>query len=1100
MRRIAAWLSALLGFALANSAVAETGYYRHPALHGDIVVFTAEGDLWRASTSGGVAQRLTTHPAEESQAAISPDGELIAFVASYDAAPEVYVMPLAGGMPRRLSADAGRVFVQGFDRAGRVVYASENVIGPSWRRVLRAVDPDSGRVSELPLADASEVAYTDDGKTLWFTRFGLHVTGDNARDYRGGAKARLWRWGGAGEAEIVAADFDANLSHPMWWQGQLYAIGDVGGAANLWRLDEDGSAPEQLTRHSEFEVRQASHEGGRIVYQLGADLHLYDIATGTDRKLSITLASDFEQRRARHHKKPLAFLSGLEFAPAGDRVVLAARGRIALAGTGSLRRIEIGAGDATRLREAVLSPDGKAVYAIADRDGGSEIVRYAADGTPGASALTQAGEVHRWRLTLSPDGRWLAHSDKQRRLWLLDTGTGANRLIDRAPFSSDDAYGELSFSPDSHYLAFVRSDSARDLPQVFLREIASGRQVRLTSDKYESFSPAFSRDGRWLWFLSNRSFQTLPQQGPWGDRNTGPYFDRRTKIYALALQPDTRFPFLPRDELGNGAVPVNGTSDKPEAKAPLPDVAFDGLTERLYEVPLPAGNYSALEADAKRLYFLARDAAPDAKAQLMTLAIDAIAPKAEAFAAEVQSYALSADASKLMYATAPAEPGAGVGAIYIVPSGAKAPAPEELANAQVRIGDWVLPLDPALEWRQMFADAWRMHRQFSFDPAMRGVDWDAVRTRYEPLLARVADRAELDDLLGQMSAEHGILHSQVRGAEYRADPEAAVPALLGAVVREDDDGLLIERIYRTEVELPSERGPLQQAGVDAREGDRLLAVNGRPLASRVALAEALANQAGQQVMLTLARGRAAPHRTVVVPIPADRDAALRYGDWVQGTRAAVESAGKGRIGYLHLRAMGPGDMAGFVREFYANHQRDGLIIDVRRNRGGNIDSWVIEKLLRRVWAFWQPPDSIAYGNMQQSFRGHLVVLADQLTYSDGETFAAGVKALGLGPVIGMRTAGAGIWLSDRNTLADNGVARVAEFPQFDREGRWLIEGAGVAPDIAVDNPPHATWKGEDAQLTAALDWLTRKLAAEPVQPLQARPVPPRGQPGHDGSP
>lgn len=399
----------------------------------------------------------------------------------------------------------------------------------------------------------------------------------------------------------------------------------------------------------------------------------------------------------------------------------------------------------------------------------------------------------------------------------------------------------------------------------------------------------------------------------------------------------------------------------------------------------------------------------------------------------------------------------------------------------------------------MFDDAWRMHRQFSFDPAMRGVDWNGVRERYQPLLARVHDRLELDDLLGQMSAELGILHSQVRGGEFREDPAAPAPASLGARLVAVDGGMRVEHIYRTDPELPTQRAPLQQPGVDVREGDVIAAVNGRPLRNAGDLARALRAQAGQQVLLDLRRNRQ-ELRTIVRPVTLEYDALLRYGDWVRGNLAKVEQAGDGRIGYLHLRAMGAGDMANFVREFYAQFDRDGLIIDVRRNRGGNIDSWVIEKLLRRAWAFWQPAHGAPYSNMQQAFRGHLVVLADEFSYSDGETFAAGVKALPLGPVIGQRTAGAGIWLSDRNRLSDHGLARIAETGQFDLQGRWLIEGRGVEPDIAVENLPWATALGGDAQLDAALAHLQRNLRDAPLQPLRARPIPPVGVPGHDATP
>jgi tricorn protease len=1101
-------LLALLLLVGAGAAAAAPAYLRFPAERDGTVVFTAEGDLWTVPLAGGAARRLTTHPAEESQAAISPDGGSVAFVAAYDGVPDVYAMPLAGGAPQRLSFDGGRVWIAGFDPEGRVVYASESVAGPLLRRVLRRVDPRSGATDELPLADANEATFRADDGTVWFTRFGLHVTGDNARDYRGGAMAQLWRWTPSeAEARRIAPALPANLSRPMWFNGRLVVVSDESGSANLWSMDADGGDRRALTAHREFDVRGASLGSGRVVYQYGADLRVLDLETGEDRAIAVELVSDFEQRRERPVRKPLNFLTGLSFAGDGARVVLSARGQVVLAGTGPLRRVGIAVPEGSRARSAVAASDGSSVFALVDQAEGSAIWRFAADGSPGGRRLVEPDGSYRLRLYPSPDGRWLAHDDKSGRLHVTDLERGGTRLVDESLHTRDDAYTGLAWSPDGRWLAVARSDSARQLAQIVLVSV-DGRERRvLTSDRYDSQAPAFSPDGRWLYFLSDRSFQSSVP-APWGDRNTGAFFDRRTKVYALALQPGNRFPFQPRDELAPRepadageakAAEKNKSGDAAGGRTSSPAVVLDGLAGRLFEVPLAAGNYAALAVDAQRLYLLDRESAPDAKPALKTLAIGPDAPQPEVFLADVQSFALSDDGRRLLLAKVGADPAApqAPGELLIVDAGAKAPA--DLAKAQVRLSDWNLVVDPAVEWAQMFDDAWRMHREFSFDPAMRGQDWDAVRARYRPLLERVADRAELDDLLAQMVAEHGILHSQVRGGEFRADPDAQPGAALGARFEPVDGGLRIARIWRTEAELPAERGPLQQPGVDAREGDVLVSVDGRPVADVAALAAALRQRAGQQVLLGLRRGAAAPHRTVVVPVALDREAQLRYGDWVAGNRERVEAAGGGRIGYLHLRAMGAGDMANFVREFYASYDREGLIVDVRRNRGGNIDSWVIEKLLRRTWAFWQPPQGAPYWNMQQTFRGHLVVLADALTYSDGETFTAGVKALGLGEVIGTRTAGAGIWLSDRNRLVDNGIARVAEFGQFDAQGRWLIEGRGVAPDVEVDNLPVASARGGDAQLDAALASLARRIEQSPPPPARAQPIPPRGTPGHDGS-
>ncbi|HMA99052.1 MAG TPA: S41 family peptidase, partial [Wenzhouxiangella sp.] len=497
---------------------------------------------------------------------------------------------------------------------------------------------------------------------------------------------------------------------------------------------------------------------------------------------------------------------------------------------------------------------------------------------------------------------------------------------------------------------------------------------------------------------------------------------------------------------------------------------------------VPAGNFSSLAASADRLYLLEQG---DSANELKTIDFGPDQPSLETFASGVSFFELSADRSRMLYASAD-------DAMYIVDASAKAPG--DVGPHQVRIGDWRLPVRPAEEWRQMFADAWRMQRDFLFDPQLRGQDWEAIRARYAPLAERIGDRRELDDLLAQMVAELGVLHSQVYGGDYPEEPESGAPAFLGAELEVVEEGLRVARIYRTDPELPSERSPLARPGVNLVAGDVITAVNGRPVGSQAELALQLNYQAGQQVRLDYRRGRD-EGSAIVEPVSAWEDWGLRYQDWIKSRRVAVDELADGRIGYLHLNAMGSNDIATFAREFYANIDRQGLIIDVRRNRGGSIDSWVIEKLLRRAWMFWQAPTGEPFWNQQQTFRGHLAVLVDPLTYSDGETFSAGVKTLGLGPVIGQRTAGAGVWLSNNNRLVDRGLMRAAQLPQFDAEGRWLVEGFGVEPDIQVSNLPHATWNGQDAQLERAVEVLLERLEAEPVVQPDAQPIPARGENG-----
>ena len=418
------------------------------------------------------------------------------------------------------------------------------------------------------------------------------------------------------------------------------------------------------------------------------------------------------------------------------------------------------------------------------------------------------------------------------------------------------------------------------------------------------------------------------------------------------------------------------------------------------------------------------------------------------------------------------------GELLLLEAGAKLPA--ETAAAQVRWTDWRLRVDPRAEWKQMFHDAWLMHRDYFYDSGMHGVDWAAIKRRYEPLVSRLTERDELNDLLAQMVSELGALHSQVRDADLRNGGPPVGSASLGARLKKVTEGFSIEHIYQADPELPDRAGPLAAAG--AKAGEIIVAVNGRPSAEVADLSELLRGQAGRQVLLSLKTTAGAERSLVALPVDAATEASMRTGDWEWALAQKTLERSEGRIGYLRLRAMVGTDIATFAREFYSHLHRDGLIIDMRANDGGNIDSWVVAALQRRAWAHWQqrsPETALPFSNQQGSFRGHLVVLTNESTYSDGETFSEAVRRLQLGTLIGTPTAGAGVWLTASNRLLDNGIARVAEFGLFVPGEGWLIEGRGVAPDIEVDNPPRATFEGGDAQLDAAINHLQRLMASRP---------------------
>lgn len=1092
-------MATALSDAMAPSA-APKGFYRFPALHADHVWFTAEGDLWRVSVAGGRAERITSHPDFEQWPAVSPDGRWLAFVAAYEGPTEVYAMPAAGGAPVRLTWDGQGLRVWGFTPDSEVLYSGPSLDGRPDSQ-LHAVHPVTRVRRTLPVGQASDGAVSADGRTLYFTRGGLRS--DNARAYRGGALARLWRLDLAGSAEAQAlVPADANARRPMPYltaQGPRIAfLSDRDGRYNLWSVNARGGDLRQHTRHKDWDIRQASLHGSRVAYALGADLFLHDLGLGTDQAMAITLGGDFDQQRTRWVRRPQDYLSHVALAPDGERIALTLRGQVITQGTGLLRRIELQAPPLSRCRQASFSADGRHVYAICD--GGprgavappeTEIWRLAANGLDSPVQMTHGAQTLRLTLSPSPDGKWLAHADKNGQIWLTELqaqGAGSTRLI-AAPRQRDWDQ-RLVWSPDSRALAWTRPDGPAWRDRLYLYHLDSQQTQALTSDRYETRSPAFTPDGKWLYFLSDRHFAPL-RGGPWGDRNLGPYFDRRTKVYALALQAAQRFPFLPRDELEPAARAVAAASaasapGSAASTAALAPIQSEGLAQRLYEVPLPPGNYRLLRTDGKRLYVLEEDTTPERRRSARSLTIDNIGLPPELFAPDVRELEITPDGKRMLVWRG------GVNTELLLLE-TQAKLPPDTTRASVHWAELSLTVEPLAEWRQIFDDAWRLQRDFFYDPGLHGVDWAAVRRRYEPLVSRLTDRAELNELLAQMVGELGLLHSQVFSRDLRSGPEDVGLAGLGARFSRVDQGWRIDRIWNGDPELPAEAAPLAATGLNIAVGDIITAINGRDARRAAHPGDLLRGQAGHQVLLAVqgaqgVQGEPGGQRSVVVvPVDASREARLRLTDWEAARAARAAQASAGKVGYLRLRAMLGNDIATFAREFYAQLDREALVIDVRGNNGGSIDSWIIEKLLRRVWAYWQPrspAQGVPFSNMQDTFRGHLAVLIDENTYSDGETFAEGIRRLKLGTLVGRRTAGAGVWLSDRNRLVDNGLMRAAENGQFAAGGGWLIEGQGVAPDIEVDNPPRASFAGGDAQLDAAVAHLLKRLTEQPLPPVQ----------------
>jgi len=1038
------------------------GYYRYPAVFDNTIVFTAEGDLWKVPLSGGEAIRLTTHAEEELYPSISPDGKTIAYSASYEGPLEVYTMPITGGLPMRWTYESDPSIVNGWTPTGKIVYDTRAYATLPDRQLVE-IDIKTKEKTRVPLAQASEATYDKTGKTVFFVRPSYH--GNVTKRYRGGTARQVWKFtDGASEAVKLTKDYAGESHHPMWYNNRVYFITDRDGTMNIWSMTASGDDLQQHTKHAGFDVRYASHQEGKIVYQLAADIWYFNIATGQSAKVNITLTSDFDQLREKWVENPTSYITSVAADPTGDRIVVTSRGKLFVFPVNDGRRVDFTDNSNTRYRDAVFSSDGKNIIVLSDESKEFEFTQLSADGLGKGKQLTRDGETLRYAGLPSPDGKWLAYDDLAGNMFVLNLTNGKSTRIS----DNDEGIYSFSWSPDSKWLAFVQV-AYNTMAQIHVYNIESGAKFPMTTDRANSRYPAWSPDGKFLYFLSDRSFTTIVVS-PWGPRQPEPYFDASEKLYQIALKAGTRSPFRPADEL---------FSEKSKnEKTVAVSIDQSGIQQRIQEVPIKPGNYRGLKVSKEAIYMLSSTTGVDATTDLVVLNIDNKDPELKTMIEGVSSFDLTADSKKLLVRK---------GRNYFMVKAGTGKV-NNLNDSKIDMSGWRFAIDPKADWQQIYTDAWRMERDYFYDKNMHGVDWDAMYSKYLPLLDRVTTRNELSDLIGRYVGELSALHTSVRGGDTRSDDQSISVASLGARFIRDEQakGFKIDYIYKADPDYPDERSPLDDPFLDIRVGDVVTGVDGREALSAINIGELIRDKVDKQVLLTVSRGKSS--RNVIVK-PIGNLYSLRYRDWEYSRRLEVEEKTKNKVGYLHLQAMGSRDINQWYREFYPVFDRPGLIIDVRHNRGGNIESFILEKLLRKAWMYWKSRSGKPYWNMQYAFRGHIVILVDENTASDGEAFADGFKKLGLGTAIGTRTWGGEIWLSSANRLSDGGLARAPMMGVYGDNGEWLIEGHGFEPDIVVENLPHATFNGSDAQLQAAIDFLLKKIAEDPreVPPVPAYP-------------
>ncbi len=1078
--------------ALAHPAGAETRLLRFPDIHGDRVVFTYAGDLWSASTAGGTAVRLTSHPGQELFARFSPDGSQIAFTGQYDGDEQVYVMPAGGGVPKQLTFYPATGPLPTRWAYDNIVYDwspdGEQILFRSLRDGngvgegrLHEVPRGGGLATALPMPRAGAGAWSPDGVRLVYSP--LFRDFRAWKRYAGGWAQDLYVFDTVTRELTQITDDPRSDRDPMWIGSRIFFTSDRSGTNNLYSYDTESGDTRTWTDSDNWDVRwPGSDASGRIVFEQAGTLHLLDTSgDGAPVPIGITVPTDGLHSRP-SRVSAARNIEHFDISPTGKRLVFAARGELFSAPVekGVTRTLIATAG--AHEKWPAWSPDGTQIAYISDTSGEEEIHVVSQGGGEAPVQLTERGQAMRYNPLWSPDGDQIAFSDKEGRLFVL---TVADKALVEVANEKHGQVNDYTWSPRGGHLAMSLNDPG-GFSSIYIWSAGDGELRRVTGPYFNEFSPAWGAQGDYLFYISDRMFQPQIADFEWNYA-----LDRESGIYAVALRPDVAHLFppesdeepAPNEEDGDddGEEDEADEADEADADAPI-EILFEGLQDRVMRVPVDEDNYQGLAAvDGFLLYartsafFYGRSPASPPELRVFDLK----ARKEGTLATGISGYAVSGDGK-----TVAVREGGSFSRYDIGTDSASSKKAVSTAGLEA-------DRDPKAEWVQIFDEVWRRFRDFFYVENLHGHDWDDLRARYRSLLPYVEHRSDLNYVISEMIAELQVSHAYIEGGDFEI-PDRPGAGFPGARFSWDEDAgrYRIDRIFEGHNEEPRYRSPLREVGVNVSEGDYLLAIDGFELREDESPYRQLLHKADRPIEFTVNGEPSFESARKVVFQPVSSEDPLIYLNDIEANRRRVEEATGGRIGYLHIPDMGANGIREFIKWYYSQVRREGMIVDVRRNGGGNISQMLIERFRREILSLGYSRTSEA----TSTYPGvvpppHLVCLLDENSGSDGDIFPAMFKKAGLGPLIGKRSWGGVIGITNRGMLMDGGVVNVPEFGFASAEGEWVIEGYGVDPDIEVENDPKSVIEGGDPQLERAIREVMAAVEADP-RSLPPRPADP----------
>lgn len=1037
-------LTTALALSLSQTALDDVRLIRWPAINGDQYVFTYASDLWISSPKSEYARRLTSHPGLEREPHFSPDGKWIAFTGQYDGGNDVYIIPVEGGVPQRLTFDAGTEIAKGWTNDGRVAYVSSS--GNHTNRMPRLwfVGKDGGLPERTKLEEVFDLSFSPDGTKMVYNRSISHLF--NWRHYRGGTQGRISFWDFKTESySEIPTGLEQNY-FPMWIGSKVYFISDKNqNNLNLYSYDTGSKKITQITKFTDGDIRWPSTDGKKIIFERNLRIHTLDLASGKIETLAPKIITDMLPLRERYVNLGNQ-IDTFALSPSGARLVVQARGELfsVPASNGNTRNLSQTQGAMEQLAE--WSADGQWVYYISDVSGEDALYRRPQMGGDAEKIALPAGDKVNGYI-LSPKGGKLLYTTIDLELKIFEEETKSAKTI-----QTDSAQrGYYEWSADGKWVTYVATQENLQ-SAVMIYDVEKGTNHQVTSGFYNDAFSTFDLTGKYLYIISSRTFSPAMSQF-----EIGMLQNDTQRIYVLPLDSSAKNPLDEADD----EEPVKEADKEGQEKgekpaAPAFTIDFENMEARMIPLPMGASSYPAVFGQKNGVLYVTADG---------TLNLFSLASKRPApIMGGIQTLSFNSDRTQFAYRSglvigiAPVQPGQQPGA------------------GRVDTSNVVMQIDPKKEFEQMFWDVWRYERDEFYQPNMVGVDWKAIGDKYAAMLPYVGDRSDLDYIFGQLIGELGTGHAYVTPGPADSDPYSPPAGSLGADYDVVGGKVRFQKIYKGLNFEPSARGPLGALGVNVKEGDYLLAIDGHPVTEKTGVSQLLIGKAGQKVTLTVNHGPTleGSHKVEVVPILSETD--LRYRLWVVENRKKVEELSGGKIGYMHVPDTNVEGIIGFIRGFYSQVDKEAWIIDERYNGGGWIPTFFIEFLNREFTNVIDPRHGRDIG-LPTGLDGPKAMLINQHAGSGGDLFPYLFKKAGLGPLIGVRTWGGLVGISGNIPLMAGGGVTAPAFGIYDPDtGKWIAENTGVSPDIQVDDRPDLAAKGQDPQLEAAVKYLLDQLA------------------------